>query len=275
VRQSRRLSFGICAALLAVAVAAPAASAATPVGDYRFQNTLAPSLGLGPPLANLGPGTNGFASESVFGSLQPVLTFPQHNGVLMTPAGIPGGTAFSVVTTFRFANTTGYRRIIDWRNETSDEGLYVHDGKVSLYYGGPTDSPTALVSPNTWVTVAFVSHASVDGSAAYFNGTRVGISSIAPSVTGNTLRFFRDGAGGTPNEASAGAVACIRVFSGALTDAEVGQIGASQTCGGPPIPTAGNKCKKKKKKKGKGKSGAAAAKKKRKKCGKKKGKKRR
>jgi hypothetical protein len=271
VNRGQRLTIGICGALLVAAFAAPPASAATAVGDYRFQNTLAPSFGLGPPLTNIGPGTNSFASESVFGPLQPVLAFPQHNGVQMSPVGIPGSTAFSVVTTFRFASTSGYRRILDWKNDTSDEGLYVHDGKVSLYYGGPTDSPTVNFTPGSWGTVVFTTNAPDLGSHAYFNGTQVALSSIGPGITGNTLRFFRDGAGGTPNEASAGAVACIRVFRGTLTADEVAQIGASPTCGGPPVPAAAKKkCKKKRHKK----RSATAAKKKHKKCGKKKPKRR-
>jgi hypothetical protein len=248
------------------AFAAPAASAATEVGDYRFQDNLSSSFGLGPTLTNIGPGTNAFAAEPVFGPSQRVLAFPQNNGVQMSPVGIPAGTAFSVVTTFRFASTSGYRRIVDWKNDTSDEGLYLHDGKVSLYYGGPTDAPTVNLTPNTWGTVAVTTNAPDLGSHAYFNGTQVATSSIGPGITGNTLRFFRDAAGGTPNEASAGAVACIRVFSGTLTAAEVGQIGASTTCGGPPLPVA--KAKKKACKKKKGKKRSAAAAKKRKKCGK-------
>jgi hypothetical protein len=261
----------MCGALLVAAFAAPPASAATAVGDYRFQNTLSPSFGLGPPLTNLGPGTNSFATDSVFGPARPVLVFPQNNGVQMSPAGIPASTAFSVVTTFRFASTDGYRRILDWKNDTLDEGLYVHNGKVSLYYGGPTDAPTVNFTPGTWGTVVFTTNAPDYGSDAYFNGANVVTSSIGPGILGNTLRFFRDAAGGTPNEASAGAVACIRVFTGTLTASEVSQIGASPTCGGPPIPTsAKKKCKKKRHKK----RSATAAKKKRKKCGKK-GKKRR
>ena len=262
----RRLAIGICGALALTAFAAPTASAATAVGDYRFQDNLSPSFGLGPTLTNLGPGTNAFASEPVFGPAQRVLTFPQNNGVQMSPVGIPASTAFSVVTTFRFASTSGYRRIIDWKNDTSDEGLYLRDGKVTLYYGGPTSSPTVNLTPNTWGTVVFTSNAPDLGSNAYFNGTQVATSSIGPGITGDTLRLFRDGAGGTPNEASAGAVACIRVFSGTLTAAEVGQIGASTTCGGPPLPVAKKKaCKKKRHKKR-----SAAPAKKRKKCRKKK-----
>ena len=72
-------------------------------------------------------------------------------------------------------------------------------------------------------------------------------------VVNDTLRFFKDD--GTSEE-SAGAVSCIRVYSGALTDAEVSGIGASPTCGpvsapvSPPAAaeTTKKKCKKHKKK---------------------------
>jgi hypothetical protein len=70
----------------------------------------------------------------------------------------------------------------------------------------------------------------------------------------DTLRFFKDNG----SEESAGAVSCIRVYSGALTDAEVAAIGASQTC----APHASSAPHKKKCKKKKRKHRAAEAKKK-------------
>jgi hypothetical protein len=74
-------------------------------------------------------------------------------------------------------------------------------------------------------------------------------------VLANTLRFFKDNSSG---EESGGAVSCIRVFKGVLTDAEVSGIGASPTCTAPasaqlpaqaPVGTPSKKsCKKKKRK---------------------------
>ena len=65
-------------------------------------------------------------------------------------------------------------------------------------------------------------------------------------VTSDTFRFFKDDA----DEDSAGAVSCISVFSGTLTDAEVAAIGASPTCTpaapGPAALHKKKKCKKKK-----------------------------
>lgn len=265
MRRGMRGVLGVCVAAAAALSVAPAASAATAVGDYRFNDTLAPTGGLGPALTNIGPGANGFIADPSLGST--VLSFPLHNGVQMAPVGIPAGTSYSVVTTFRLDLVSSYRRILDWKNGTSDEGLYVHNGKLSLYFGGATDSAEVLFAPNAWNTVAYSTNTPSLGSQAYFNGTKVVSSSLGPGITDDTLRFFRDGAGGTPNEDSPGAVACIRVFSGTLSDAEVAAIGTSVTCGGP-VPVAKKKCKKRKK--GKGKSGASAAKKKRKKCGRKK-----
>jgi hypothetical protein len=71
-------------------------------------------------------------------------------------------------------------------------------------------------------------------------------------VIADTLRFFKDNVTGpSTGEDSGGAVSCIRVYSGVLTDAEVGGIGASPTCGTgtpPPTTTTKKKCKKHKRK---------------------------
>ncbi len=112
------------------------------------------------------------------------------------------------------------------------------------------DSPQIVFAPNTYATVA-VTSAPPTQLKVFVNGALVAQAAQADQtipVVSDTLRFFKDNdAGGTQNEDSAGAVSCIRVFSGLLSDSEVKAIGASANCQAPPAPAV-KKCKKHKKK---------------------------
>jgi len=226
-----------------------AASAATLVGDYQLQGTRA-SSGSGPALSDVGAGTNTFQNDTVMGTARQVLGFPLGNGVRMSPAGL-GTSASSVVTTFRFDAVDEYRKILDFSGGVSDNGIYDKGGRASFF--GTTEflSTGTVFAPNTYATVAIVSQP-LATTRIYVNGTQVIGADEMFTPTVDSLRFFVDD-GTTTDENSAGAVSCIRVYTGALTNAEVSGIGASATCQpsappAPPASTTKKKCKKHKKK---------------------------
>lgn len=251
----RRVRLGSILGGYAAAVAllsVSSASAATLVGDYQMQGTRS-SSGPGSPLTDLGAGVNSFQSDTVMGSSRQVLAFPVHNGLNLNPTGTTGNN-YSVVSTFRLATvsgTDGYVRILDSTKGGSDGGLYAHNGKADYYDTTITpdhESPTAVFSDNVYATVAITQvYAPSALTSFYVNGVLAAQAGTAFPVINDTLRFFRDD---TPDEESAGAVSCIRVFSSALTAGEVSAIGASATCGAPSRPATAQhkKCKKKHKK---------------------------
>jgi Thrombospondin type 3 repeat/Concanavalin A-like lectin/glucanases superfamily len=212
-----RMATVLC--LLALGVLAPAsAQGATLVGDYRFDGRLAASDGPGAPLTNLGPGTNTFATEAVDGSNQTVLRFPEGNGVrFTTPAPM---TESSVVIQFRFEDMSGWRRIIDVSNRTSDRGLYFRNGQLQPV---PLPVSPTRIAPNQWVELALTRNSAgvvnlyLDGAfeATYSDTTTPHFARITDSVN-----FFVDDLL-FPGEMSAGAVARIRVFEGILTGDEL------------------------------------------------------
>ena len=224
---------------------APGTGAAPLIGDYQLQGTRA-SSGTGPALTDIGAG-NVFVSDNVMGATRQVLAFPAGNGLQMSPAGLGDGSGtYSEVVTFKFGTVTpDYYRILDSTNGTRDSGLYIHEGKLDFYdqnSGTDFESSSALLSPDTYATVAMVSGFPYD-VIAYFNGARVAQFIQGYGPIADTLRFFKDDS----SEESGGAVSCIRVFGGALSDAEVAAIGASPTCTAPALPHK-KKCKKKKRK---------------------------
>jgi hypothetical protein len=251
---NRRLASTLSGTLLAAALLfSSSASAATLVGDYQLQGTHS-SSGPGTALEDLGAG-NTFQSETVMGVSRQVLAFPVDNGLRLNPTGIADST-YSVVMTFRFSDVADYARILDSSNATEDQGFYVNDGKADYYDASGTDheSPAALLSTNAYATVAMTQISPLPASSAiYVNGALAADAPSSDPVISDTLRFFRDDS--NPDEESAGAVSCIRVYNGALAAAEVATIGASPTCGAAPATTpstpitpAKKKCKKHKKK---------------------------
>jgi hypothetical protein len=242
VKLASRSALIICLASVAAILPVQFASAATPIGEYQLQGSLASSGGVGPTLTNIGAGTNAFQTDTVNGTSRQVLAFPLDNGLQMSPLGLTPASDLSVVTTFRLDKVGGiphYRRILDLSNNSSDDGLYAHDGKADVFVfgdGGAHDSANVVFADNTYATVAYVTGGPAVHTNVYVNGAlAVEYLGYLP-LTGDTLRFFKDAAAPTPNEDSAGAVSCIRVFSGQLTDAEVSSIGTSPTCSAPATP---------------------------------------
>ena len=254
MKKSRMISIFGGAAVMAALFAASTASAATLVGDYQLQGTLA-SSGLGAALTGVGSGSNIFQSDNVMGATRQVLAFPFGSGLRMSPSVGSGDVQYSVVATFRFDDVSSYERILDTSNGTADTGFYVSGGYA--YFSGPPtpwSSDNVVFAPNTYATVA-ISVSPPATSKVYVNGSEVLSRGGTNPVVADTLRFFKDNdSGGATDEESAGAVSCIRVYSGVLSPGEVAAIGASATCGtvaSPPAatkPTTKHKCKKHKKK---------------------------
>jgi hypothetical protein len=229
---------------------ASSASAATLVGDYQLQGTHA-SSGPGPALTDIGSG-NAFQSDTVMGVQRQALAFPEGGGLQMSPAGLGGGD-YSEVVTFRFDTSDGpnYNRVLDSTDGGADTGFYTLSGSLDFYDAEGFDhSSTPLLSDDIYATVAVVVRNSAPDVRGFVNGNPVIDFPEGYPIVADTLRFFKDDGA----EDSAGAASCVRVYSGALTDAEVGAIGASPTCGPPtsaPTPAPihhKKKCKKHKKK---------------------------
>jgi hypothetical protein len=239
-------------AIATALLSASTASAATLVRDYQFQGTRTSSVP-GDPLIDVG-GFNSFQQDTVMGVPRQVLTFPQDSGVQISPTGLGGSTspAYSAVTTFRLDTVSGYVRILDPSNGTDDFGFYTQSGKAR-YVGANVDyvGDSAVLADGIYATVAITSQPSPTRTRFYVNGSLQLDDTKTEPVIADTLRFFKDNVtGASTGEDSAGAVSCIRVYSGVLSDADVGGIGASPTCGTltPPTTTTKPKCKKHKKK---------------------------
>jgi hypothetical protein len=252
VKTGRVASLAGVIAIVAAAWASPA-SAATLIGDYQLQGTLA-SSGPGPALTKVGGGTSQFQTDNVMGSSRQVLSFPVDSGVQISPAGVGTGS-YSVVTTFRFDNVASYERILDQAVGTEESGLYVSGDTLDptrghLYYARSTPPYVTTSDAEVFANSVYATTAVVvvppSLTTVYVNGAPQFAPTDGRTPINDTLRLFKDNG----SEESPGAVSCIRLYSGGLSAAEVAGIGASPTCGtvaGPPATTTKHKCKKHKK----------------------------
>jgi hypothetical protein len=226
-RTDGRIGLPALAAVLAAGWAllgAQAAPAATLKGDYQFAGTHGSSCCGAPPLSDLGP--NSFAEELVGSSRQTVLAFPLSSGVSM-PFGVIPTNSYSIAVQFRLENVDGFRRLVDFSTGTTDRGLYDLNGQLNYYplVTGATFPPP--IEANRYAHVVLTRDAATSRVVGYVDGKEEiafdDTAGDAVFLPDTPVRFFKDDSviGG---EESAGAVARLRVYDGALTAAEVAAI---------------------------------------------------
>jgi len=237
------VAIGAVVAALAFAGAADGAGAVTLRAEYRFQGDLSSEIAGAPDLVNIGSG-NSFATEAIHGlGPQPVLRFPEGDGLSLATTGLVNPASNSVVVVFRLADTHGYRRILDYAGGVSDHGLYNLNGRVALYGAG--DSSDNVVLNNSYAEIALTTAPVTNGAeqvTAYLNGTEVaaGRASSGFELETGQLRFFRDNTSGAyPGEESSGAVSCVLVYDGTLSADEVSRVADDLTLCPAPAPTPG------------------------------------
>lgn len=229
-----RAARGIAGVLIAVAIVLGGsvnAGAATLKANYQLQGSFASAVGGAPELVNLGVG-NRFAFETVDGVRRQVLRFPRGNGLALSTTGLVDPRSYSVVLLFRLDDLERFRRILDFSNSTSDNGFYDYSGRAVIYGSEDGASPSGIVFDESYAQVAFTSAPAGGGSqqvVAYVNGAEA-VAAIASKdfdLGPGTLRLFQDNVKGPAGgEESAGALACLLVYDGALTADEVGQLAA-------------------------------------------------
>src|SRR5262249_46289825 len=118
-----------------------------------------------------------------------------------------------------------FKKILDFAQRTSDNGLYVAGSRLRLYPGG--EGSTDVVAHQD-LTLTLTRNGATGETEVYFNNVckatyTGGLRDVAVPLT-NVLTFFEDD--GT-SECVAGSVDYIATFNGVLTPEDVGLIGAT------------------------------------------------
>jgi hypothetical protein len=215
-------------------LAAAADACAVLRADYRFQGNLNSSVAGAPALTSFGAG-NVFGTDSIAGASTPALAFPEGGGLTLPNANtiVPGPT-YTIALLVRLASVSGYRKYIDFKNRTSDNGVYVLDGALNFY--NFATGPTAPITANAYRTIVLTRDAAGQ-VVGYVNGAQqlgfADTTSAGLIDAANTLNFFFDDTV-TTGEQSAGAVARIQVYDNALSAAEVAGLGLAPPPAGIP-----------------------------------------
>lgn len=188
------------------------AQAPVPVRAYELNDSLADTFG-GPSMVNNG------------GTLGPVgITFGPNNGPSLSnwTTGTAASANYSIELYFSFTDITGYRKIIDFKDRTSDNGLYNRDGVLNFY--NFVSGPANEIAPNTLIHLVLTRDSATNLVTAFINGNlslsfNDGTSAGDFTSTGNIMHYFRDDSV-TGGEASAGFVDFIRIYDHPLNSSE-------------------------------------------------------
>lgn len=206
----------VCAAILLASCGATQAQG-TLTHDYELNGSYADALG-GPSLGHDGGTFDANLTQYVFGANQGLTL---SNG-LSNSAGNNGN--YSIETRFQFTTTNGYRKILDVKNLTVDAGLYNLDNTLNFY---PSASGgTLFSSSNPYADVVLSRNGSNNVVTGYVNGAQVfsftdSSGAAIFNSANNIIRFFEDDTATSQGEASAGSVDRIRIFDGAVNQAQV------------------------------------------------------
>lgn len=139
-------------------------------------------------------------------------------------------TSYSIGVRFSFTNTqSGYRKIIDYKNMTSDMGFYFYSGGKFLFY--PYNTLGESITLNNQVVDVIVTRAANKEFKAYIinNGvmsqelsiTDANNYAIPTLVNGKPrFRFFHDEVGTSSEASRGGKVYSIKVWDGPITQVE-------------------------------------------------------
>ena len=138
---------------------------------------------------------------------------------------------------FNISTTSGYRKLIDFKDRTMDSGLYNLSGGVTFYDPGVTSAGPPFAA-GVDAHLVLTRDGTTNEVVVYVDGVEqiTFIDSTGRAVldaTDNIIRFFMDDLV-VAGEASAGVVDRIRIYAGALSDVQVAALFArADPVGGP------------------------------------------
>lgn len=206
-------------------IASPTELVPAPAADYRFARDYTSSVGNAPDLVGVGQTAAAFVFDASID--RTVLSFSGHGGLALSPAtAVVYRDVYTIELLFRFDRVDGFRKLVDFKDGSVDDGLYVLDG--CLNFVPRNERPNRGIERHSYVQVVLTRDSServvgyVDAVRQFAFRDAAGFAEIAPE----TLRFFADDST-TRVEHSNGAVTQIRLYNRALTAGEVAAVACS------------------------------------------------
>jgi uncharacterized protein (TIGR03437 family) len=204
------------------------------ISSYQFQGNLNPERLGSLPLTAVDPqNANRFVRDTVFGQERQVYEWgggsasAQQGGLIYSGRELFNRNSYSLELIFTFTAGSGYRRVLDISNRTSDDGFYIDQNNRLNWYPAfaTTVGATAngqyshvVLTVNNNLMIVYVNGQEVARSTANFTG-----GNISPTVNPNQLihLFLDNTASGSTNEWAPGRIALFRVYNSVVTPAQV------------------------------------------------------
>jgi hypothetical protein len=189
------------------------------IHDYLFQGSLADSLG-GPSLVSLG------------GTVGPnAYTFGAEQGLSLSNALTGGEDAtYSIYLNFEFDSLTGYRKILDFKDLASDNGLYNLNTDINYY--NFSFSSAGVFTPGVFAQVVLTRDNTTGSVVGYVDGVpQISFTDTTSdavfNAANNIINFFQDDNVTGGRESSSGSVSEIRIYDTALSASQVAALSTS------------------------------------------------
>jgi hypothetical protein len=198
-------------AVLGLMLWSPVALAQTPSHFYDLNNSFADG-NAGPSLISDG------------GTLGPTgYSFGANQGLRLSGV-FSAGASYSVAIRSYFTDVNGYRKMVDFKDRTIDNGYYDINGRAQLY-NFPAGA-SSVYSANTLAFTVLTRDGASQSFSFYVNGALQGSFIDSPgygdfTAAGGLARFFEDDDGTGRREAAPGFVDYIATYDRALTANEV------------------------------------------------------
>jgi hypothetical protein len=146
---------------------------------------------------------------------------------------------YSVLIDFSFQNLSGYRKILDFKDLASDNGIY--NLSTDLNFFNFSFGPNGAFAVNTPARVIVTRDSATQLVTGYVNGIAQlsftdSSSAGTFSATNGIIRFFEDDSVTGGVESSGGLATRISIYDGALTSLEAADLSGPQLPSGVPEP---------------------------------------
>uniref|UniRef100_Q027E8 Ice-binding protein C-terminal domain-containing protein n=1 Tax=Solibacter usitatus (strain Ellin6076) TaxID=234267 RepID=Q027E8_SOLUE len=212
----------ICSLLLAL----PTVGASTLIHTYDLTSALTDLVGSTP-------------LNSDGGSIGPAgYAFGANQGLNVSSALSNAGN-YSILVDFSFQDLSGYRKILDFKDLASDNGVYNLNTDLNFY--NFAFGPNGAFTVNTLARVIVTRDSGTGLEVGYVNGvqefsfTDVSSDGVFTGTNG-IIRFFEDDGATSQREASGGLATRISIYDSALSASEVADLGGPQTSSAVPEP---------------------------------------
>lgn len=128
-------------------------------------------------------------------------------------SNVLSGSDYSIEMTFSLSDVTGYRKLLDFQDLASDDGLYLLNGHLNFY---PVETGPTLFAANQSITVDLTRDGTTQLVTGSVNGTQEfsftdSSNRAVFSAPGGLIHFFEDDNVTSKHEASGGTVTRITI----------------------------------------------------------------